>query len=179
MLKTIRLILPKIIGVLFGAPTGISNRWTEFKEDMAEHAAAEARKKAREPVSPDVKGCTAAGSFFSHHLWDHRYGWNGGIHDQGAIGRSGWRCYHCPAVVWDTDDEEYVKTQSDSLLIQATSMPEAFLEFFSDELLQRRVDYHHDRKVHDLMNEQEHLRERLAELDEVEQNGGMLLTGTR
>lgn len=180
MLKKIRLFIPELLGVIFGNPARIPHRWEEFKEDMAEarkqEAKRETRRKANEPVMPDVHGCT--GKRHPNHLWKYMMGgWNSGIYDNGAIGRSGWKCYHCSNTSWDETDEEFVKSHPDWLLVQATNMPEAFLEYFSIELLQKRVDYRHDKKVREMQHEQQGLRDRLAELDEIEQNGGMLLTG--
>ena len=182
MLKTIISIIPELLGVVFGDPARISHRWIEFKEDMAEHrkqeAQREARRKAREPKRPLTHGCPDENSAWGLHKWEHKYdGWNSGIYDSGAVGRGGWRCYHCNEVSWDKTDEEFIKEQPEWLLIQATGMPKKFLEHFTNEQLQKRLDFHHDKKVRGMQHEQEGLRVRLAELDEVEQNGGMLLTG--
>lgn len=181
MLKHIISIIPELLGVIFGDPARISHRWIEFKEDMAEYykhkAKKEARSKEREDTRPSLSGCVSNHMPFRHHHWEYNYQWNSGIYDGGATGRAGWKCYHCTKTVWDQTDAEFVKEQPAWLLVQATRIPASVDDLLSPEVAKKRSDFHHDRGVRALMNEQKNLRERLAEIDEVEQNGGMLLTG--
>lgn len=178
MFKKIILAIPELLGVIFGSPLRIKHRWTEFKEDMAEFDAAAARREAAKSKMPLIHGCPKSTNLWGNHNWQHKYNWNGGIYDDEAVSRDGWRCYDCGELSWTESDEEFVKSMPEWLLIGASSMPEEFLEYFTIDQLQKRIAFKHDKKARELIFEQKYCTGRLVELAELAEQGKLTLTDT-
>ena len=106
----------------------------------------------------------------AHHAFS-RGGWNSGIMDNGAIGRSGWRCYQCGKMYWDTPTSEWFATLRENMLVCASHIPEEYFPYMSTELLQRRDNRIANDKATALIREKKRIQERLAELEEQEKNG--------
>ena len=87
-------------------------------------------------VIPNTAGCPES----KYHQWE-RGGWNGDIYHSGAVGRSGYRCYHCGEMAWDKTDEEYVNSQPQWLLESPDSkIAQRFLQYISKEVLDKRQE---------------------------------------
>lgn len=100
--------------------------------------------------APDNNGCTT--DEFGKHRWQRSYnGWNSGLYHQGAIGRSGHRCFECGEMVHsDTDDEFINKMPAWLLQSPECSIPSRFLQYISKEVLDKRQENIDTKKVEDL-----------------------------
>jgi hypothetical protein len=88
------------------------------------------------PPIPSTAGCTKQ----KYHSWD-RGGWNGAIYHSGAVGRSGYRCYHCGTFVWDKTDAEFVNALPQWMLESPDcTIAERFLQYIPKEVLDKRQE---------------------------------------
>jgi hypothetical protein len=68
----------------------------------------------RKTERPDNRNCPKSEGLLKRHDWHYSHHWNGNnrkvlpfVESTRGIARSGWRCQHCGAFVWDKTDLEF------------------------------------------------------------------------
>ncbi len=165
----VKFLIPKLLSFLSVPLSKWGEGWDRIMSELKAEIKKEAERESHRPKNPGE--CYRCGnSRFNHGRW------NSGIHWNGAIGRTGWRCWDCGHMVWDSTDEEYIvnlEKRAPHVLLGCDNIHDKYLPFVSTELLEERVVRKANNKAHDLIREKERITERLAELEELESKGAM------
>ena len=96
---------------------------------------------------PSDRGCKRGPG---GHEWQTGH-WNSGWYHHGAFGRRGWRCYRCGEMHYTQTDQEYaiaqVKHAAWVIKDPECKIPESFIQYIPQELLDIREENIHNREI--------------------------------